>query len=42
MDMALHVIERLYGTKTAETIADATEYQWHRDADDDPFARFAK
>lgn len=42
IDMALHVIERLYGTKTAESIADATEYQWHRDADDDPFARFAK
>ncbi len=42
MDMALHVIERLYGTKTAETIADAAEYQWHRDADNDPFARFAK
>jgi transcriptional regulator GlxA family with amidase domain len=42
MDMALHVIERLYGTKTAETIADGTEYQWHRDAQDDPFARFAK
>ncbi|MEX0675638.1 MAG: DJ-1/PfpI family protein [Pirellulales bacterium] len=42
MDMALHVIERLYGTKAAESIADGAEYQWHRDADDDPFARFAK
>jgi transcriptional regulator GlxA family with amidase domain len=42
MDMALHVIERLYGTQTAEAIAAGTEYQWHRDADDDPFARFAK
>jgi transcriptional regulator GlxA family with amidase domain len=42
IDMALHVIERLYGTKVAETIADGTEYQWHRDADNDPFARFAK
>jgi transcriptional regulator GlxA family with amidase domain len=42
IDMALHVIERLYGTKTAESIADGTEYQWHRDADNDPFARFAK
>lgn len=42
MDMALHVIERLYGAKLAETIADATEYQWHRDADNDPFARFVK
>jgi transcriptional regulator GlxA family with amidase domain len=42
IDMALHVIERLYGTKVAESIADGTEYQWHRDADNDPFARFAK
>jgi hypothetical protein len=42
MDMALHVIERLYGTQAAEAIANGTEYQWHRDADDDPFARFTK
>jgi transcriptional regulator GlxA family with amidase domain len=42
MDMALHVIERLYGAATASAIADGTEYQWHRDADNDPFARFAK
>jgi transcriptional regulator GlxA family with amidase domain len=39
IDMALHVVDRLYGTKTAERLADATEYQWHRDADNDPFAR---
>ncbi|MEX2115056.1 MAG: DJ-1/PfpI family protein [Pirellulales bacterium] len=38
IDMALHVIQRLYGAKTAEDLADATEYQWHRDADNDPFA----
>jgi transcriptional regulator GlxA family with amidase domain len=38
IDMALHVVERLYGTKTAENLATATEYQWHRDADNDPFA----
>jgi transcriptional regulator GlxA family with amidase domain len=37
-DMALHVIERLWGTKLAEAIADGTEYEWHRDADWDPFA----
>lgn len=36
-DMALAVIERLYGTEAAETVASFTEYQWHRDADDDPF-----
>lgn len=41
-DMALHVIERLYGEQIAQRIADGTEYQWHRDADDDPFAKFAK
>jgi transcriptional regulator GlxA family with amidase domain len=38
IDMSLHVIERLYGTKAAELLASATEYQWHRDADNDPFA----
>ncbi|MFW6124689.1 MAG: DJ-1/PfpI family protein [Pirellulales bacterium] len=42
MDMALHVIARLYGTDVAEGIANGTEYQWHRDADVDPFAKFAK
>ena len=42
IDMALHVIERLYGTETAEGLANLTEYQWHRDADVDPFAKFAK
>jgi transcriptional regulator GlxA family with amidase domain len=41
IDMALHVVERLFGTKTAEAIADSTEYQWHRDADVDPFAKSA-
>lgn len=39
IDMALAVVGRLYGTKTAETIADSCEYQWHRDADSDPFYR---
>jgi transcriptional regulator GlxA family with amidase domain len=38
IDMALHVVERLFGAKTAELIAEGTEYQWHRDADNDPFA----
>ena len=36
-DMALAVIARLYGQERAETIARFTEYQWHRDADEDPF-----
>ncbi|HEV3138347.1 MAG TPA: DJ-1/PfpI family protein [Pirellulales bacterium] len=42
IDMALHVVERLYDTKTAEQIADGTEYQWHRDPNDDPFAKATK
>jgi transcriptional regulator GlxA family with amidase domain len=39
IDMALAVVARLYGVKTAEQIATATEYTWHRDADNDPFAK---
>jgi transcriptional regulator GlxA family with amidase domain len=42
MDMALHIISRLYGEAKAEEIARATEYQWHRDADVDPFANLAE
>lgn len=42
MDMALHVVQRLHGEKTALRIADGTEYEWHRDASWDPFAKFAK
>jgi putative intracellular protease/amidase len=40
MDMALAVIERLWGTERAETIANLTEYEWHRDPNVDPFVRF--
>jgi transcriptional regulator GlxA family with amidase domain len=39
-DMSLAVIARLYGDEHAQRIADFTEYQWHRDAFDDPFAKF--
>ncbi|MEM7218120.1 MAG: DJ-1/PfpI family protein [Pseudomonadota bacterium] len=39
-DMALAVIEELLGTEAAEQIAVFTEYQWHRDADNDPFAQY--
>jgi transcriptional regulator GlxA family with amidase domain len=42
IDMALHVVARLFGTEVAEKVAEGTEYQWHRDANHDPFARFAK
>lgn len=37
-DMALAVIERLYGLEIAESVMNYTEYQWHRDAAEDPFA----
>lgn len=37
IDMSLAVVARLYGDKVADNIAKATEYQWHRDAANDPF-----
>ena len=37
MDMSLAIITRLFGDEAAETVSRATEYTWHRDADDDPF-----
>jgi putative intracellular protease/amidase len=39
-DMALAVIARLFGVERAEQIAVLTEYEWQRDADRDPFARY--
>jgi transcriptional regulator GlxA family with amidase domain len=39
IDMALAVIAQLAGVETSETIALATEYDWHRDPAWDPFAR---
>ena len=39
IDMALAVVERIAGPQTAEMLATATEYEWHRDAGWDPFAR---
>ena len=36
-DMALAVIERVFGAELAEQVMNYTEYQWHRHADDDPF-----
>jgi transcriptional regulator GlxA family with amidase domain len=39
-DMALAVIERMFGAQRARTVAEFTEYQWHTDADADPFAKF--
>lgn len=38
IDMALHLIRRLYDEESAAQIAQATEYIWNQDADNDPFA----
>jgi len=40
MDMALAVIERLFGAQKAEQIAVLTEYEWHRDPSWDPFVAY--
>ncbi len=39
IDMALAVIARIGGKQTSEILATATEYEWHRDAGWDPFAK---
>lgn len=39
IDMSLHVVARLLGQETADAAAVRMEYDWHRDADVDPFAR---
>jgi putative intracellular protease/amidase len=39
IDMALHVIARLADRELAENLARMMEYQWHTDADSDPFAK---
>lgn len=39
MDMALAAIAHLLGPDTAEALATGTEYEWHRDANRDPFAK---
>ncbi len=39
IDMALALISRVYGADTADKIAVAMEYEWHRDAGWDPFAK---
>ena len=38
MDMTLAIIQKLWGNEAAEMAASYTEYSWHRDADNDPFA----
>ena len=39
IDMALAIIARITDLKTAEKIAIRMEYEWHRDAGWDPFAK---
>jgi transcriptional regulator GlxA family with amidase domain len=39
IDMALAVVARLVSPEMSENLAIATEYDWHRDASWDPFAK---
>jgi putative intracellular protease/amidase len=41
MDMALAVMADLFGTEMADRLALGCEYEWHKDASRDPFARLA-
>jgi putative intracellular protease/amidase len=41
MDMALAVMANLFGMAMAEQIAEGCEYEWHKDANWDPFAKSA-
>ena len=41
IDMALAMIARLLGDEVAVRVAEGTEYDWHRDAGWDPFAKLA-
>jgi putative intracellular protease/amidase len=36
-DMALAVIQRLFGPEAAQNVVNYSEYQWHQEADIDPF-----
>lgn len=39
MDMSLALIGKLLGQETAERVANRAEYEWHKDANWDPFAK---
>lgn len=41
MDMALAVMADLFGMDMADRIALGCEYEWHKDASRDPFAKLA-
>jgi transcriptional regulator GlxA family with amidase domain len=40
IDMALALIAKLFGAEVATAIANGTEYEWHRDPDQDPFTQY--
>lgn len=39
MDMALGLIEEIFGKDKSLTIAKFAEYEWHQDRNWDPFAK---
>ncbi len=41
MDMSLAVVADLYGMEAADKVALGCEYEWHKDANRDPFAKSA-
>lgn len=41
IDMALAAIAHLFGNEIAEDLAEGSEYEWHKDAGWDPFAKRA-
>ena len=41
MDMALAVMANLFGMEMADQLAVSCEYEWHKDANRDPFAKSA-
>jgi putative intracellular protease/amidase len=41
MDMALAVMANLFGMEMADRLALGCEYEWHKDANRDPFAKLA-
>ena len=40
MDMALHLVARLYGKEHAYHLASAVEYEWNDDPANDPFTKY--
>jgi putative intracellular protease/amidase/methionine-rich copper-binding protein CopC len=42
IDMALGLVAKTHGIEAARMLASSLEYVWHEEADDDPFAQFAR